>query len=299
MTESIWGDIHSSDNWINVTEINKGWSDDRKFMVETDTGEKFSLRVCLSDKFEKKQNEFERLKMAADCGIYMSKPVEMGYCSHGKYAYMLLTWVDGIDLEDILTKISVSEQYRLGQQAGRILKQIHSVSSGNRPITDIAEKKLKQLEKYEKSNLRIKNDEEIVYFIKSNINCLINDKTVLLHGDFHPGNLIYTPDGNIGVIDFNRSKFGYSFEDFLKLQHFGQSVSPYFASAQINAYFGRVPQQFWQAFAVYVAHTSLWSIIWAEKFGQQEVDKFVNLANSAFEDFDNFKNIVPKWYIQP
>ena len=35
------------------------------------------------------------------------------------------------------------------------------------------------------------------------------------HGDFHPGNLIYMENGEIGVIDFNRWEVGDPYEEFL------------------------------------------------------------------------------------
>ena len=66
---------------------------------------------------------------------------------------------------------------------------------------------------------------------------------------------------------------------------------------QTDAYFcADIPEGFWRANAVYVAHASLYSIKWAEKFGQKDIDGMVRRARTALDDFDNFKSIVPKWY---
>ena len=118
-----------------------------------------------------------------------------------------------------------------------------------------------------------------------------------MHGDFHPGNLIYMQDGSIGVIDFNRWEVGDPYEEFYKLESFGIEISVPYCIGQIDAYFNdNVPEDFWTANAVYVAQASLFSIKWAEKFGQADVDGMVRRARASMKNFDNFNLSVPKWY---
>lgn len=59
-----------------------------------------------------------------------------------------------------------------------------------------------QLARYEESDLRIPNDETAIRYVKENINQIWKQPPVYMHGDFHPGNLIYTDDSSIGVNDF-------------------------------------------------------------------------------------------------
>lgn len=40
---------------------------------------------------------------------------------------MLLTWIEGKDLEEVLSDLTEEQQYQLGRQAGKILKKIHSI----------------------------------------------------------------------------------------------------------------------------------------------------------------------------
>lgn len=47
-----------------------------------------------------------------------------------------------------------------------------------------------------------------------------------------------------------------------------------------------------------MAHASLYSIKWAEKFGQKEVDGMTKRCLEAFAHYDNFNLIIPKWYLQ-
>jgi len=123
-----------------------------------------------------------------------------------------------------------------------------------------------QLQGYEDSSVRIPNDETAIAFVKSNIDMLCKSSPVYEHGDFHVGNLIYTPDKTIGVIDFNRCKCGDKYEEFYKIQSFDIEHSIGFSIGEIQGYFnGEPPIDFWKIQVVYVAHASLCSIKWAEK----------------------------------
>ncbi len=204
-------------------------------------------------------------------------------------------------METVLRELSEEEQYLLGREAGRILKKIHSLplDEADFPTVTKKEKKLLQLSRYERSGIRISGDEAAVQFVKDNIDLIWQEPPVYLHGAFHPGNLIRTPDGKIGVIDFNRWEVGDPYEEFYKLESFGREASIPYCVGQIDAYFkDSVPAGFWKALAVYAAHASLFSIVWAEKFGQQDVDGMVRRCRTAFEDYDGFAAVIPAWYLE-
>ena len=292
-------DIARSKDWKNTTPISKGWSSDKKYLVETADGKMQLLRISDIDAYEAKKKEYEIITKYSQLGINMSMPIELGICNEGKNVYMLLSWVEGRDLEEVLPELSEWDQYKLGRQAGTILRKIHSIplDSADVPATTKREKKLVQLVRYEESNLRISGDEIAVAYVKENINSIWNKTPVYMHGDFHPGNLIYMQDGSIGVIDFNRWEVGDPYEEFYKLESFGIEISVPYCIGQIDAYFNdNVPEDFWTANAVYVAQASLFSIKWAEKFGQADVDGMVRRARASMKNFDNFNLSVPKWY---
>ena len=292
-------DIARSKDWKNTTPISKGWSSDKKYLVETADGKMQLLRISDIDAYEAKKKEYEIITKYSQLGINMSMPIEFGICNEGKNVYMLLSWVEGRDLEEVLPELSEWDQYKLGRQAGTILRKIHSIplDSADVPATTKREKKLVQLVRYEESNLRISGEEIAVAYVKENINSIWNKTPVYMHGDFHPGNLIYMQDGSIGVIDFNRWEVGDPYEEFYKLESFGIEISVPYCIGQIDAYFNdNVPEDFWTANAVYVAQASLFSIKWAEKFGQADVDGMVRRARASMKNFDNFNLSVPKWY---
>ncbi len=286
-------------NWSSIEKLSKGWSADEKYKIVTKQGKNLLLRISDIEKYDEKKKEYDIITKYAKLGINMSLPVEFGTCNDDKNVYMILTWVEGKDLEEVLPTLSEEEQYNLGRMAGSILKKIHSipVDETDIPKTTKIEKKLMQLNRYETSDVRIPEDEIAVTYVKENINKIWQEKPVYQHGDYHPGNLIYMEDGTIGAIDFNRWEVGDPYEEFYKLESFAREISIPYCIGQIKAYFDdNVPESFWDILAVYVAHASLYSIKWAEKFGKEEIDGMVERCKVALKDYDGFRTSVPVWW---
>lgn len=295
----MFDEIENYSDWETVQKLTKGWSADEKYRITTKQGEMLLLRLSSIDKYDEKKKEYDIITKYAQSGISMSMPIAFGICNQKKSAYMLLSWVEGQDLEAVLPHLSREEQYRLGRMAGEILRKIHSipVEEKDMPVNSKTEKKLLQLSRYEASKVRIANDEFAIKYIRENIDKIRVEKPVYQHGDFHPGNLIYLDNGQIGVIDFNRWDVGNPYEEFYKLESFAREISVPYCVGQIDAYFqDNVPETFWEVLAVYVAHASLYSIKWAEKFGQAEIEGMVKRCKAAFADYDDFKRVIPVWY---
>lgn len=292
-------DVVGSSTWKSIEMVCKGWSSDKKYKIITQNGEALLLRISPIEQFDEKKKEYEIVSKYSKLGFPMSEPIDFGVCNDNQNVYMLLTWLTGKDLEEVLPTLSEKRQYELGQEAGRILKKLHSVRVDREDIPNESKipKKLFQLEKYEKSKVRIENDRSAIKFVKQNMDKIWKEKPVYLHGDFHPGNLIYMDDGSLGVIDFNRWEAGDPYEEFYKLQSFAKELSVPYCIGQIDSYFDDdIPENFWIALAVYVAHASLYSIKWAEKFGQDEIDGMIKRCKMAFQDYDNFHRFIPAWY---
>ena len=293
-------DINCSSTWLSAKKITKGWSSDEKYKIVTDDGQTLLLRISDISAYDYKKKEYEIVEKYSKLGFAMSSPIDFGICNEGKNCYMLLTYVEGKDLEEALPQLSEKEQYLLGREAGKILRKIHSIpiDECDIPTQTKRERKLYQLSRYEDSpHLRVANDEVAIEFVKNNIDLIWKENPVYQHGDFHPGNLIYMPDEQIGVIDFNRWEVGDPYEEFYKLESFGIEVSVPYCIGQIDAYFNdEIPTDFWGALAVYCAQAALFSIKWAEQFGQKDVDGMLERCKRAFANYDNFNSIIPKWY---
>ncbi|MEA1883922.1 MAG: phosphotransferase [Thermotogota bacterium] len=206
-------------------EITAGWSFDEKYYIEQSNGETFLLRLTPADKVERKQTEREIVTLFNQFDFQMSKVVGSGLL--GDKSYILYTWVEGCDLRDVIVSLPEEEQFSLGVEAGKILNAMHTipVQEKHNPKTNKLPKKIQQLRQYEESNLRIDADDAVIDYVKDNFDLFWSHPPTYRHGDFHTGNMLYTSEGKIGVIDFQRSVCGDRYEDFYKLQMFDVPLS--------------------------------------------------------------------------
>ncbi len=299
MDYSLINDIPMHTNWSKVEPLYKGWSEDKKFYIEDNTGQKLLLRVSDYSKYEVKRLENEYMNKASLLGITMSKPLDFGVCSNGKSVYSLLTWVEGEEAETVLPKISEREQYNLGLKAGQALQRIHTIPAGENQ-EEWAQRYKRKIEQkiraYRNCSVKLQNDTEFIRFLEKNISFLNDRPQVYQHGDFHIGNLIVTKDNDIGVIDFNRSDFGDPWEEFNRCG-FSFKISVPFVLGQIHGYFDqRVPDRFFRLMAIYVITNTISSVPWAIPFGEEDVKCMINNANEVYDYYNGLKTYVPIWY---
>lgn len=60
---SSFKDIPFRENWKVISEIKKGWSNDKKYYIETKDNEKLLLRTSDIKFYESKRKEFEFIKI--------------------------------------------------------------------------------------------------------------------------------------------------------------------------------------------------------------------------------------------
>lgn len=284
-----------------VEPLLKGWSNDKKFKVETQEGTFLLLRIAEIEEIEKKRAEFEFMKKIVGLGIPMSQPLDFGTCSQGKKVYTLLTWCEGEDAESVLPTLTEELQYHLGFQAGLILRKIHSMKAPlnleewsrrfNRKIDT-------RIAKYKACGIHFEKDELIISYLQQNRALLENRPQTYQHGDYHVGNLIVSKDLALSVIDFNRPDFGDPLEEFNRIV-WSATVSPYFATGQINGYFqGEPPKEFFSHLLFYIAANTVSSIPWAIPFGEGEIETMKNQAKQILTWFDDMRSFFPCWYIK-
>ena len=182
-----------------VEAIEKGWSGDRKFLLEDGAGERFVLRLSAKQEEQKKRREFERVRQLHAMGLPVSRAVAFG-CREDA-VYQLLGWVEGCDLRQTLPALPEDEQYRLGVQASRVLRKIHTLPlrpGEGRSREEQQQKILSRLDQYEQGQLRLPGDERPLRFAREQVGLVGQRPPVWCHGDFHAGNLIYTPRGGSG-----------------------------------------------------------------------------------------------------
>jgi serine/threonine-protein kinase len=292
--------IKGYNTFIKIEPLHKGWSNDKKYYIETEKGKHLCLRVADVSQYERKKFELTMIKKLTALGIPLPQPVDFGICDCGKSVYLLLTWCDGEDARTALPSCTNEDQYAIGFKSGEILKKIHSIfapkeqeewsSRFNRKINI-------KIRQYNGCGIRFDGDDKIIKYIKTNRYLLTGRPQCYQHGDYHVGNFIISPGNLLAIIDFDRSDFGDPWEEFNRIV-WSASVSPHFATGQLNGYFnGKPPSLFFKLLAFYVACNTLSSIYWAIPFGQNEINNMLKQAQEVLRWFDNMNNSIPTWYL--
>jgi len=281
---------------ITRTPLNKGWSNDQKFVLTSSIG-KVLLRVLQKDKFDRKMKELNYL-CTLDLGeVRFSEPISVELKDdkvHYKTAY-----IEGKDLEEILQSLDPQEQIRLGHQAGRVLKEIHTqirIDDDRSWSKRYSGKVDKKIESYDKSGFHFDHDQALIEKLLSLKPYLDGRPMSFQHGDYHIGNFLLCEDGNLAILDFDRWDIGDPWEEFNRIV-WCREKSPLFASAMIDAYFDfEIPKDFFELLFLYVGSNAVGSIAWAQGYGDQEVEVMMRLIRQFDEDTDHFTQIKPKWY---
>lgn len=292
-------DISGSDKWERIDFVDRGWSDDKKYHIVTNEGRHHLLRISKKETFELKKHEFKIIQNLSVLDFEMTKAYDFGICSEG--VYMLLGWIEGDDLEKVIATMNFLEQYKLGYEAGKILKSIHEFNIEFEPFdweVRFIKKIDKNIQMYEDCPLKYDNGHLFVEYVNNSKKLLANRPLSLHHGDFHIGNMIYSKAGQIGIIDFNRFNFGDPWEEFNRIVWDIQN-SHAFATGRVDGYFDEnIPDEFFGLMALYVTSNTLSSLPWAIPFGDEEVLIMRNQAKNILQDYDNFQCIIPKWYLE-
>lgn len=300
-TLDILKDIKGFNEWTTIEHINKGWSEDIKFFVVDINGNKYILRLSNINLYDRKKLEYENLKELAGFSLNMSIPVDFGICNNGTMVYMLLKWIDGEDAIENIPSLPKIEQYNLGIEAGKMLKTIHSIKP--KSTVELWEDRFKRkiengIGAYRECGISIDYEKDIINAIRENEIYLRDRPSTLQHGDYHLGNMIITPDNNLGIIDFNRCSFGDPWEEYDRFI-FSWDNSIDFANGQIHGYFhNNVPDEFFRLMCLYNARNSLASIPWSIPFGERELSVALSNIEKSYDSYNGYKTHIPNWYVE-
>lgn len=274
-----------------------GWSDDRKLRIETAT-ETFLLRISPGDALARKQDEFAQLQQLNNAIDAFPRAVECGASPDGSQCYLLYGWIEGTEALKILPTLSETSLHALGRDAGRLLRQIHALPQAR--VIDshaaISQKFQTRRRQMHEAGLSFPGYDTMVGLIESFLPLLRGTPTAYRHGDYHLGNMLIDPEGRLRVIDFNRSDFGDPIEDFNRLFTISRQSSPAFARGQIAGYFDALPATFFPHVLCYVLMDCAFGLLWAQRFGQREIDFHLALIDQITRDFDQLQSSRPGWF---
>ncbi len=303
MTEQ-FHEIPTFSTWSKIKLIDKGWSGDKKYYIETENEKRLLLRISAISEYNRKQKEFHVIQQVNNITLSTSKAIDFGTFHNDTQVYSLFTWVDGDDAEVILPTLTESEQYNLGVHSGEILKQLHElVTPKIKPTLSWSErfnnKINRNIKNYNECAIKFQGAEHLMEYIELSRHLLHNRSETFQHGDYHVGNMVINNSFELGIIDFNRFDYGDPWEEFNRIT-FCVAISKPFAVGRIHGYFNNlVPDSFFRLLALYIGSNQLSSIPWATTYGQKEVDFMIRQANTVMEWYDNFKTYIPNWYTTP
>lgn len=286
---------------VQISEIKKGYSTDRKYVVEKDQ-QQFVLRTFDYKHYSSKQAEFDALVKMKELDVKCSRPIEFGSLAEDGIGYMILTYIEGTDASEELPKCSQHIQYQIGLESGSELRKIHQYAAPNHvsPWYDRKVSKHKRyIEEYFNTDVRIQDDEKIISYIDDHLHLMKHRPNIFQHDDFHVGNLIVKDQALSGVIDFNRFDWGDPVHEFLKVGFFSSEISIPFSIGQIKGYHRNEEPDalFWKLYSLYIAMCVISSVVWIQKVKPEETDIMLNKIDRVLEDHHYFELTKPKWYV--
>jgi len=285
-------------DWDSIEQINYGWSEDNKYIIKSGS-KKFVLRVSDISYYQKKKSEFDFMKTLHESFQSMSTPIAFGTFDNENYVYILVDYIEGIQVEQMIPRIGKDKQYALGYKAGRYLKQIHEALGfvEDYSFKDQYTSKINQrISEFRNLHIENKQIEDLIQFVQEHLYVLDGCKSVYHHGDFHVGNLITNDDLDLFVIDFNRIKKGdplYEFNRILISSQFSTS----FAKGQIDGYFEGYPTiEDFVKIKFFIASVQIGTLAWAMKYGDDDVSFAYRSLEHFFNSYDDLKRDIPSWY---
>lgn len=291
-------EIPNFDTFVKVEPINKGWSGDKKYYIETETGERFLLRVSDISAYKEKLHEFNVMKKMSVAGIKMSLPISFGICENGESVYQLFSWCDGIEAKEALYTLSKDEQYAYGQKAAEVMKLMETIDA--QPASDEWAKQYKQrvnryIELYRNCGYTFDGDDVILAYLQDNIGCIGERPTALMHNDFQTDNMVISPNGELYIIDFQMCGI---VDPYHVLTGAGVSAmySIPFAIGQLDEYFGKdVPIEFWEKYNHYMLAEMLYAFTVGVHM-EEEREETLHMFEAEIERIKNNGSLIPTWY---
>ena len=284
----------------NIEEISKGFSPDKKYIITNANNEKYLFRTGDIKEYERKKIEFQILNEMVKRNVQAQRPIEIGILEEEGVCYSIFSYLEGEDAKKLLPTYSPKEQYDIGIEAGKDLAKMHTYEAPNNilPWYERAmEKHSKYVEAYKTCGINIKNDDKIIKFIEENEISLKNRPNRFQHDDFHLENIIVRDGKYVGVVDFNGYDWGDPIHDFVKIALFARDISIPYSIGQIEGYFnGRIPEEFWNLYAVYVGMTVFSSVVWTLRAAPHMLDDMLERLTIVLEDHNNFELSKPIWF---
>lgn len=281
-----------------ISKIHKGFSHDEKYAID----DQYLLRIFPIDDLNKRREEFETINDLAKYSVFVPRGLDFGRLKNKDKAYMVISYIPGIDGEVALKNLTKEEQYEAGYIGGKELNKLHQLPapSGYPSWYSIKKRKsnhyLNGLKSINRLDPKIKDMLES--YILHHENLMIDRPNQFQHDDFHPTNIIIHNKTFAGIIDFQRMDWGDPIHDLHKLGFFSKRISIDFTKGVIDGYHENQPltESFWRLYTLYSAMHIVSALVWGLKISEEQYELLLDYSHEVIEDHNHFQSIVPKWY---
>ncbi|MBO0586860.1 phosphotransferase [Sporosarcina sp. E16_8] len=284
-------------NCLSYRLINEGFSTDVKWCVD----EKYLVRI--SPTTDVSQLEKQALLTNAVHAIEPRIPYVHEVGLHKGHAYMILDYIVGENGEAMLPTRSYAVQYRIGQQVGQTLRNMHSIQAPTDCPT-WEERWTRRVEllspRYEEIAAKNGRYLRVLGFVQEHLHLFKGRPSHVQHYDFHPGNILIQDDQFTGLIDMQKITYGDPVNEFYKMEYFNVPVSIAYSRGVVDGYHNNqpIPSTFWALHRLYAAIHILSAEVWANEISLDQQQKFKKYTVFTMDQFDDFKLLIPKWYTE-
>lgn len=279
---------------MEVEELKKGWSTDRKFIL-TDGTERYTLRCSKERTLEDQKKEYEEIRKINHPEVII-RPLQFGTLDE-EMTYILYTYAEGEDLRETLEVLSDTGLHELGLTAGNLLKEIHGTKAeSERDFESHYNLKIDtKIRAYRDSGLDFPEVEEHIRYIETHRYLLEGRPVVLQHGDYHIGNMVVS-EGRLKIIDFSRYDYGDPYDEFNRMP-MNSIYSKSFSKGMVEGYFGgEPPLGFWKLLKLFVLVNAIASPRWAQKNSPDSMDFIMGIFRETLKDYEDKTQDIPRWY---
>lgn len=273
-----------------IEKFESGASSIDKYIVEKEN-KKCLLRFYDIRFFNDRCEAFKNMEFLYNNGVFVPKVYEYG--EFNNKGYSVIEWIDGKPLNELLNNDTDIQNY--GTKVAKELLKMHKIYVKDK--IDVYKKYLKslnnRLEKIDKLNINI-NYNEMLSYVNDNINLLKGRDTSIIHGDFHPGNIVISND-KVSFIDLDVCKKGFPWIDLSTNACYMDN--PNFYTVVINEYFnGEIPDVFWTIYNLYGILYCLDYLLYCERIKNKNIKDGIDVINQFLSYTNNFKNEKPDWF---
>ncbi len=217
-------------------------------------------------------------------------PCIVAYGKNKEYCYQMLSYLSG-DTGNIISNYPKPNQYNIGYEAGKELKEYHKYPLPNQiDIYEFHKQKYEKIQdEFNSLNIHFKYEKECIVYVEKNLKLLKGRTTYQLHGDYHPENMAYTIDGYIGAYDFERNKKTDYVREFERTLYFSRQFSVEFVKGFLEGYEFKE----FDVLKLYLVISIFNSFVWAAKYYPKQLEEFHTYSETVVEDFDFLKSDKP------